>query len=257
MRPGEAISAALRARAGSEPALVAFLMAGHPNPNRFVELISAVSTVAAAIEIGVPHCDPVADGPVIRRASRQALAAGVTLERVLQQLAELALPPQPPLVLMSYRVPLLAFGSAHLASALRSAGVAGLLVPDQLPEEEQRMRSALEAEELALVQLVTPLLPPAELARRADVARGFVYAATSGGVTGSERQVDTDLHAYLDQIRALTDLPVCAGFGIRNAAQVAALAGHADGVVVGSALIEAIAGGQDPAAFLRGLRAPA
>lgn len=257
MRAGDTITAAIRARAGREPALVAFLVASYPDPARFLEQLTAVSAVADLIEIGVPHADPTADGPVIRRASQQAVAAGITFDRVLEQLAELPAARHPPLVLMSYRAPLLAFGSDRLPAALGRAGVAGLLVPDLSFEDGGELRLALEAEGLAMVQLVTPALPPTQLMQRVGAARGFVYAATVDGVTGGERRVDAELLAWLDRVRVLTDRPVCAGFGIRSAAQIARLAGHADGVVVGSALIEAIEQGQDPAVFLRGLRAPA
>ena len=254
MLPRETIAAAIRAPAGGQPALVAFLVAGYPDPARLLDQLAAVSAVADVVEIGVPYSDPTADGPVIRRASQRALAAGITLERILRQLAELPAPRHPPLVLMSYRAPLLAFGSDRLAAVLRDAGVAGLLVPDLPPAEEVQLRRALDATELALVQLVTPALPPAELVQRVGAARGFVYAATGGGLTGGERRVDAELLAYLDRVRSLTDLPVCAGFGIRNAAQVTALADHADGVVVGSALVEVIGRGGDAAEFLRSLR---
>jgi tryptophan synthase alpha chain len=253
MLPRETIAAAIRAPTGGPPALVAFLVAGYPDPARFLDQLAAVSEVADVVEIGVPDSDPYLDGPTIRRASQQALAAGITLECILRQLAELPAPLLPPIVLMSYRAPVLAFGADRVPAALRGAGVAGLLVPDLRPAEEAQLRRALDATQLALLQLITPGLPPAELAQRVGRARGFVYAATSG-VTGGERRVDKELLAWLDRVRALTDLPVCAGFGIRNAAQVADLAGHADGVVVGSALVEIIERGGDAAAFLRGLR---
>ncbi|TAK52664.1 MAG: tryptophan synthase subunit alpha [Gammaproteobacteria bacterium] len=258
MLPRESIAAAIRAPGGGQPALVAFLVAGYPDPARFMDQLAVVSEVADVVEIGVPHSDPFLDGPTIRGASQQALAAGITLERILRQLAELPAPRLPPLVLMSYRAPVLAFGADRLPAALRGAGVAGLLVPDLSWEDGSELRLALEAEGLAMVQLVTPALAAARLVQRVGAARGFVYAATGSGVTGGERRVDQELLSWLDRVRALTDLPVCAGFGIRDAAQVAALAGHVDGVVVGSALVETIGRGGNAAAFLRCLRgAPA
>jgi tryptophan synthase alpha chain len=155
---------------------------------------------------------------------------------------------------MSYLNPLLAFGVARLPRAAREAGVAGFIVPDLPWEECAEIRAALNREDIALVQMVTPVTPRARLAMLAQASQGFVYAVTMTGTTGGAAEVPASLLAYLDRVRAASAVPVCAGFGIRSAAQVARLAGHADGAIVGSALVEAIEGGRDAARLLRGLR---
>jgi tryptophan synthase alpha chain len=158
-----------------------------------------------------------------------------------------------PVLLMSYLNPLLSYGLVRFAGEASRAGVAGLIVPDLPFEESAELRTELEPPGLALVQMVTPVTPPRRLARLARESRGFVYAVTLTGTTGRAVLADDGLLGYLDRVRAVATVPVCAGFGIREAGQVARLAGHADGCIVGSALVEVLEKGQDPAAFLRGL----
>jgi tryptophan synthase alpha chain len=155
---------------------------------------------------------------------------------------------------MSYLNPLLSFGQTRLAEHARKAGVSGIIIPDLPFEECAELRSAFDAEGLALVQMVTPVTPPQRLAMLARESRGFVYAVTMTGTTGKAVAADDELLDYLQRVRDVATLPVCAGFGIRTATQVAALAGHVDGCIVGSALVEVLGNGQDVAAFLRGLR---
>ncbi len=191
----------------------------------------------------------------IQRSSRAALADGVTLDWILAELATLATRPRAPLLLMSYLNPLLAHGLANLPAEARAAGIAGFIVPDLPFEECAELRAALAGQGIALVQMVTPVTPQARLAMLARESQGFVYAVTMTGTTGKDVAVPDAVLDYLDRVRAASAVPVCAGFGIRHAAQVARLAGHADGVIVGSALVEVLERGEDPAAFLRGLGA--
>lgn len=254
--PGEAIAAAIRAAAGAgQPALVGFLTAGFPGRDGFVSQLRAVGDAADVIEIGVPFSDPMADGMTIQRSSHAALAQGVTLEWILGSLRSMPDKPRAPLLLMSYLNPLLAYGFDRLPAAARAAGVGGFIIPDLPYEEGAESRAALAAEGLAMVQMVTPVTPPGRLEMLCEASTGFVYAVTMTGTTGRNVAVPDDLLAYLGRVRAASRVPVCAGFGIRDRAQVARLAGHVDGVVVGSALVEALERGEDPAAFLRGLRA--
>jgi tryptophan synthase alpha chain len=233
----ERISAALRTPScAGEPALVAYLTAGFPSRARFAEHVHALARSADVIEIGVPFTDPMADGVTIQRSSREALAQGVTLEWILSELAGL-MPAGVPLLLMSYLNPLLAFGLSRLAEAAMRAGVSGFIVPDLPFDESSPMREALAGSGLGLVQMVTPVTRPERLARVCEASDGFVYTLE-----------------YLDRVRGRTTLPVCAGFGIRGRGQVERLRGHVDGIIVGSALVEVLERGEDPAAWLDALR---
>jgi tryptophan synthase alpha chain len=255
MRPGEGIESALRRRAGDAPALVAFVTAGYPDRAGFLAQLAAVSSAADVVEIGVPFSDPMADGVTIQRSSERALAQGVTLAWILESLAARGAKNGPPLVLMSYLNPLLAYGYGRLARDARAAGIAGFIVPDLPLEECDELHDALRPEGLALVQMVTPVTPPARAATLARESEGFVYAVTMTGTTGGAVAVPDALLGWLDGLRREAEVPVCAGFGVRSAAQVARLAGHVDGVIVGSALVEELERGGDAAAFLASLRA--
>lgn len=255
MQPHESISAAIRkASEQGRPALVAFLTAGFPSRESFAESLAVIAGTADVVEIGVPFSDPMADGMTIQRSSQVALRQGVSLPWILETLAGLPTRPAAPLLLMSYLNPLLAFGLDSLPDRAAAAGVAGFIVPDLPFEEAGELREALDRRGLALVQMVTPVTPPERLARVCAGARGFVYAVTMTGTTGKSVAVPEDVLQYMDRVRAVSPAPVCAGFGIRSAEQVARMAGHVDGVVVGSALVEVLEQGQDPAAFLGALR---
>jgi tryptophan synthase alpha chain len=196
-----------------------------------------------------------ADGVSIQRSSRVALANGASLAWILSELEALSPRPHAPLVLMSYANPLLAFGVDRLAAQASECGVSGVIVPDLALEESAPWRDAFDAAGLALVQLASPLTPDERLRAICAASRGFVYAVTATGTTGRDEALPGGLPAYLARVRAASSLPVCAGFGIRRAEQVDALAPHADGVIVGSALVEALERGADVEALLRSLRA--
>jgi tryptophan synthase alpha chain len=259
MRGAERLEQAIRsgARSAAGAALVAFLTAGFPSREAFAGLVRAAAREADAVEIGVPFTDPMADGVTIQNASRVALEQGTHLRWIVEALAGVDPPPRAPLVLMSYLNPLLAYGLSELAADASRAGVAGMIVPDLPLEEADPLRRALEREGLALVPLATPVTPADRLAELAAASRGFLYAVTSTGTTGGEGLgVGPETTRYLDSLQAVSGVPVCAGFGVRTREHFEALAPHADGVIVGSALVEAIGRGEDPAAFLRGLRGP-
>jgi len=178
----------------------------------------------------------------------------VTLAWILEELIRLRGSLRAPVLLMSYLNPLLAIGLRRLPRAALKAGVSGFIVPDLPWEECAELREALNREDIALVQMVTPVTPPARLATLARASQGFVYAVTATGTTGGDVAVPEATLACLDRVRAAAMVPVCAGFGIRSIAQVALLAGHADGVIVGSALVETIEAGRDASDMLRALR---
>jgi tryptophan synthase alpha chain len=196
-----------------------------------------------------------ADGMTIQRASYAALQGGFTLPWLLEELEKMQPRPRAPLLLMSYLNPLLAYGLDRLPEDAARAGVAGFIIPDLPYEESADMRTALDRVGLALVQMVTPVTPAERLKMLCEASQGFVYAVTMTGTTGRNVAVPDDVLDYMDRVRAVSPVPVCAGFGIRSAEQVARMKGHVDGVVVGSALVEVLERREDPAAFLRALQA--
>lgn len=252
MQPHEKIAA--RITAAKRPALIAFLTAGYPSKNGFLDSLLAVSNVADTIEIGVPFSDPMADGVTIQRSSETAIANGVSLRWILDTLRQFENPNDTPLLLMSYLNPLLAYGFEQLAEDAMAAGVSGFMVPDLPNEECEPLRTALSQHGLALVQFVTPATPRERLQQLCHGSQGFIYAVTKTGITGGQSDLPEDLAEYLANIKDEASIPVCAGFGVRSVDQVKKIAAHADGVIVGSALVEVLESGDDPALFLQGLR---
>lgn len=254
MLPRDRIAGAIRAGAkDGEPALVAFLTAGYPHRDQFREHLTAVAAAADVVEIGVPFTDPMADGMTIQRSSHEALRQGVTLQWIFDEL--IAMPRVgAPLLLMSYLNPLLSYGYERLVRISQRAGVCGYIVPDLPLDESAALHSALDAQGLALVQMVTPVTPPERMARLCAASQGFVYAVTMTGTTGKTVATPIDMLNYLARVRAVATVPVCAGFGIRSREQVERLRGTVDGVVVGSALVEVLERGEAPQAWLNALR---
>jgi tryptophan synthase alpha chain len=253
MKPRDSISEAVRAASRTgEPALVAFLTAGYPSREKFRDHLQAIAAGADVVEIGVPFTDPMADGVTIQRSSQAALAQGVSLRWILSELE--AMPPvRTPLLLMSYLNPLLAYGLDRLSDASARARVAGFIVPDLPYDESGELRNALDPHAIALVQMVTPVTRPERMQKLCENSQGFVYAVTMTGTTGKSVAVPEEVLSYLDRVRSLARIPVCAGFGIRSREQVERLAQHVDGVVVGSALVEVLERGENPTEWLRAL----
>ena len=251
MTPAAALDHAIRNPKRGTVARMPYLVAGFPDKAAFGTLLRAVAEEADAIELGVPFTDPMADGVTIQEASEKALAQGVSLRWILSMLGDIdAL--GCPVVLMSYLNPLLAYGLPDLVRDARSVGVTGFIVPD-LPLEEGAELEALCAEAgLARIQLVTPVTSDDRMQRLCRASAGFIYAVTVTGITGGNTSMG-GLSAYLDRIREAATVPVCAGFGISEAADLEALRGHADGAIVGSALIRVLADGGDAVQFLRNL----
>jgi tryptophan synthase alpha chain len=257
MSAADSISTAVRAaKSKSSPAIVAYVTAGFPKREGFRDLLAQVASAADVVEIGVPFTDPMADGTTIQRSSRIALEQGVSLKWILSELRTYreTAKTKTPLLLMSYLNPLLAFGVDKLPLEAERAGVSGFIVPDLPLEESDALRSALQARGIALVQFVTPVTPLERMRVLAESSRGFLYAVTMTGTTGKNVAVPADVLEYFSRAKSISPVPVCAGFGIRTAEQVQKLAPHVDGVIVGSALVEVIERGEDPAAFLKALR---
>jgi len=225
-------------RAERKPAFVAFLTAGDPSLDRTVEAAVDLDRAGAdVLELGVPFSDPLADGPVIQRASERALARGVTLSGVLEAVRRIRERSELPLLLFSYYNPMLQYGLLRLAREAKEAGVDGALVTDLPPEEAGEWIAAARASGIDTVFLASPTSPPERLRQVAEASRGFVYAISRTGVTGERQALSEDARPLVARLRALTDVPVALGFGIGTPEQVKDAAAVADGVVVGSALV--------------------
>jgi len=238
----------------NKTALVPFFTAGYPQLNSFANDLINISKVGDVVEIGVPFSDPMADGMTIQRSSHQALKNGVNLKWIFDQIETVSEQLQAPLVMMSYLNPLLAFGYKELAQRAKEVGVGGFIVPDLPLEESAELQSSLENMGLGLIQLITPATPIDRMINLCAASKGFVYAVTMTGITGSDSGLAANLAKYLDQIYDITDLPVCAGFGVRSAKDVRMIGRHADGAIVGSALVEVMERGEDFVGFLERLR---
>lgn len=255
MRPHERVSEAIAAaNSQNRTALVPFVTAGYPDPATFLASLTSIAGLGDVVEIGVPFSDPMADGMTIQRSSFAAIESGVTLSWIFAELDKLDGKLATPLVMMSYLNPLLKFGYAKLAKRARETGVCAFIVPDLPYEESEEITTALETEGVGVIQLVTPATPGDRMKKLAAASRGFLYAVTITGITGGDSGLPPDLANYLDEVTALSKIPVCAGFGIRTAADVTSVGKHAAGAIVGSALVEVMERGEDPAEFLRQLR---
>ena len=222
-----------------ELGLIAYLTAGYPSIDASLDHMLATADAGCdLLEIGIPFSDPIADGPTIQHAATQSLAAGFTLTRFFDRLAERPL--TIPSILFSYLNPLLAFGRDRLLDRLVELNIAGLLIPDLPIDEADDWLAASRQRGLALVFLVAPTTTDERLARIAAESDSFIYAVSSLGVTGARRELADTLPEYLRRVRACASAPVTVGFGISTPAHVAALRDETDAVVVGSRLIDAI-----------------
>jgi tryptophan synthase alpha chain len=250
-------------RSAGRKALIPFVTAGDPSLEATVPVLHAlVDAGADVLELGVPFSDPMADGPTIQRSSERALARGAGLGYVLDCVRAFRITDSDtPVVLMGYLNPVEIRGADRFAADAVAAGVDGVLLVDLPPEEARDFRDAFAAQGLALVVLAAPTTSDDRLARLDEVARGYLYYVSFAGVTGADRLDASAAGARLRTILARSRVPVVAGFGIKDAASAAAMAGDADGVVVGSALVAALAEGDADAAprrardFLAPLRA--
>ena len=200
------------------------------------------------IEVGLPFSDPLADGPVIQRATQVALQNGMTVAKGLAAVGELRQRGVTiPLVLMGYYNPMLAYGLARLAAEAAQAGADGFIVPDLPPEEAAEMEAALGEHGLPLVRMLAPTTPPERAARVLAGAKGFMYLVSLTGVTGARSEVAAGLEAFVARTRAMAgDLPLCVGFGISTPEQAGAVGALADGIIVGSACVKALENAADP-----------
>jgi tryptophan synthase alpha chain len=249
-------------RFSSKPGLVAYLTVGDPNLATTHNIaIAAIDAGADVLELGVPFSDPVADGPVIQRASERAVANGTRLRDVLLLAAALRIArPAAGLVVFSYFNPILRFGLENFCVAAEQAGVDGVLVTDMIVEEAADYLDSMHRHHLAPIFLAAPTSPDARLERIAAASEGFVYAISRTGITGTRASLENDAEQLVRRLRKFTKLPIAVGFGISNPEHFAAVGEFADAAVIGSALVATIeqAGPKDAptsiARFIQGLR---
>jgi tryptophan synthase alpha chain len=245
------LESALKARGDLK--LVPYMMAGFPTAKRSIDVGKRLATSGvAALEIGIPHSDPLADGPMIQKAGQAALKAGMTVAGALDVAAAVATEGVP-VVLMTYINPVLSHDPRKFAAEAAQAGVAGVIVPDLPIEEAEPVTGWLRSAALDTVFMVAPTTPPERIASITAHSSGFVYCVTVTGITGARKELPAGLPEVLAQVKKHTSLPVAAGFGISRQEHMRALRGHADAAVVGSAVVDEIDRGGDGVALVREL----
>ena len=236
-----------RAREQKRAALIAFITCGDPDLDTTVELIPAIEAAGAdIIEIGIPHSDPIGEGPTIQASSQRALKRGVTTARILQAVRRARARSDVPLVLMGYLNNVLAYGPDKFASDAAASGADGLILADIPYEATEALDAACEAKGVHRVLLVTPTTTPERSLCIARRSRGFVYCVSVTGVTGARRELPVGLEHAVARLRRQTSTPIALGFGISTPEQAATVARFADGVIVGSALVERIGAAPSP-----------
>ncbi len=222
------------------PVLVPFLMAGDPDLACSARLLRAAAEEGDILEVGVPFSDPIADGPTIQRAGQRALAAGMTLGGVLDLVGGLRRGVDIPVVLLTYFNPVVQFGVEQFCAEARAVGVDGVVVPDLPADEADALIPPARDAGLDTIFLVAPTTSDERIALAAERSRGFVYCVSLTGVTGARAGIPPEVEGLVRRAKALTALPVCAGFGISTPEQAAAVGRVADGVIVGSALVDLV-----------------
>jgi tryptophan synthase alpha chain len=216
---------------------IPYITAGDPDLATTEQLLITIAPYATLIELGVPFSDPMADGPVIQRASERALKHEFGLRDILDTAARARKQIHTPIILFSYYNPLLQFGLKRVAQAAKEAGVDGVLVTDLTPEESGEFEAELRAHDLDMIFLIAPTSTDERLKLVAEHASGFIYAVSRAGVTGTRETVSVEAEKLVNRMRQFSSLPIAVGFGISTAAQVADVSRYADAVVVGSAIV--------------------
>jgi tryptophan synthase alpha chain len=240
-------------KAGGDLKLVGYIMAGHPSQKRSIEVGKRLAGAGlAALEIGIPFSDPLADGPVIQRAGQKALAAGMTVDGALE-VAEAVAQEGVPVVLMTYINPVLSYDPRKFAAEASQAGVAGVIIPDLPIEEAEPVAGWLRSAALDTVFMVAPTTPPDRIGAVCEHSSGFVYCVTVTGITGVRRELPEGIEKLLAEVKRRTKLPVAAGFGISRQEHLKALRGKLDAAVVGSAIVDEIDRAGDGVSLVREL----
>lgn len=256
-RGAERIHAAFeRARAEGRAAFIPFMTAGYPSAAGFPAVADALLTRADVLEVGIPYSDPLGDGPTIQRASEQALAGGTSTRRTIELIAGLRERHDTPIVIMTYVNPIYAVGPAEFMRLAAAAGVDGLILPDLPPDQDIEIADLAAQHGLAVTFLIAPTSTPERVKLVAEACTGFLYAVSVTGVTGTrEGAALSEVPRMLALARQYARVPVAVGFGVKDAATAAQVAQVADGVVVGSAFINAVKGGQDVGALADTIKA--
>jgi len=238
-----------------KPIFMPYFPLGYPDLATSIDVIEALAKNGAdLIEVGLSFSDPLADGPVIQKATQIALEKGITVKRSLKAIAELRRRGvNIPLVLMSYYNPLLAYGLEKLVDDSRSAEVDGFIIPDLPPEEDNEFVSAIDESHLPLIRMLAPTTPAARMELVARGAQGFIYLVSVAGVTGARQSLANGLPELIMRVREHTSVPVCVGFGIGTPEQAKAVGAVADGVIVGSACVRAVGESKNPVEAARQL----
>lgn len=244
-----------RAKAENRAALITYLCAGDPNLEESPDLFLAAAAAGAdVLEVGVPFSDPTADGPSIQKASERSLAQGATLRKVLGVVEQVRAQTDIPVVLFGYYNPILSFGEAKLAEEARRSGVDGFLVVDLPPEDCGVLREPAIAQGLDYVPLLAPTSGPGREAKAAEVATSFIYYVSLTGVTGAKSADFDEAASRATGLSERTKIPIAVGFGIKSRQDAERVGRHADGVVVGSALVDAVARETSPAARIKAVQ---
>ncbi len=223
----------------NEAALILYVTGGYPNLAESMKIIKTLSESGAdIIEIGIPFSDPIADGPTIQESSHISLVKGTTLKRIIKNLKKLKI--ETPLVFMSYLNPLLTYGKEKVLHDMKENGVSGLIIPDLPVEEASEWVELSQQYEIELIFLVTPTSPAKRRKRIVRESRGFVYCVSVTGTTGIRNKMPSYLNKFLKDIRKSTEIPIAIGFGISTSKQIEFLRNKADGIIMGSRIIEAI-----------------
>ncbi len=221
--------------------LIPYIMAGDPDMAATGNVVRTLSEIGAdIIEVGMPFSDPLADGPVIQRAGERALRKGVTLRNLLETIAEWRRTIDTPIIIMTYYNLFLKYGLEQFAADAAKSGVNGLIVPDLPYEEAKPLHTALQDRGIALIYLLAPTSTDDRVSAIAGVAKGFLYYVSRTGVTGARQDISADLEENLKRIRTMTDLPIAVGFGVSKPEQAVTVTQHADGAVIGSAIVRII-----------------
>lgn len=240
-------------------ALMPYFTLGYPNREASLDIIEAIAPHCDLIELGVPFSDPLADGPTVQHSTQISLENGTTLSGCLEMVKELRRRGvQTPFCFMGYYNPALAYGLEAFVADSKEAGVQGFIIPDLPPEEAGEIQTFIKKEELAYIYLLAPTSSQERIAHVSQAAQGFIYLVSVTGVTGARSSLHSDLKGFVERVRAQSHIPLAIGFGISTPEQAVAVAGLADGVIVGSALINAVDAAEDKpaaaAAFVKSLQ---
>ena len=227
-------------------AVIPYITAGLPGLDTTGEIIRVLSKAgAAAIEIGLPFSDPMADGPVLQKASHMALQNGFTMKGLMEHLGDWSASIDIPLIVMSYITPLMRHGIKETLTGFRDRGIQGVIIPD-LPSDAREIYEFCSATGIDLIRLVAPTTTPQRQVEVLSQCCGFVYAVSVKGVTGARKALPAEVSSQVQRIKRMTDVPVCVGFGVSSAEQVVDMLAFADGVIVGSYLMERIMADANP-----------